>query len=149
MHIHRTDLPSYINRLATPALWFVVAFYTIATYGRVGESREECIQRYGYPVDGIDNGLIFEKDGIRLECIFEGNTCVFIMYNRHPSGLTSAEIAALLKANSDESHEWTQLSSWLWWRSDAVVAIGKDKGLLICRSKYYKGTNETSTLPGF
>jgi len=50
---------------------------------RIGETRRECIKRYGIPIRGVKNGndLVFTKGRFNIRTIFINGICEFIHYD--------------------------------------------------------------------
>jgi hypothetical protein len=87
------------------------------SYGKIGETFEQCVKRYGAPIEARDNKskAEFRVDGVRIICWFESNECTSISYDvRYPIGenakdyaFTFEQCVKILNLNSG-SAKWVQ-----------------------------------------
>ena len=93
----RTSLPPLLTLLCS-LLW------TGAASARLGESREDCIKRYGQPVAEIPallesaTGAAFQKGEVRIRIEFLGGKAAFLSFSRR--GLRQDEQQTLLEVNA-------------------------------------------------
>lgn len=85
----------------------VLFFLTIAAHGRLGETPNECAQRYGIGMKDIGGGddyfVTYFKNGFRIRIWFNKGKAAVILFAHSDESkkLTEAEIKTLLDANAD------------------------------------------------
>ena len=89
--------------MKTISLTFLIFLWLGAgAQARIGETLEECIKRYGEPVQREETKtLIFQKSGISINCGFREGRCVQITYQKidTKARLNNREVEILRAAN--------------------------------------------------
>jgi hypothetical protein len=114
---------------------------------RIGETPGQCVDRYGpaLAVDPTSQKCSFLLGGIRITCHFLNGKAAKISYSKPDSigirqPLTSAEIAAFLKANSFQ--EWTPEPASdgnppTWTSGSTTAVYNTDTNTLIVLTQLY------------
>lgn len=90
-------------------LFLVVLQVPASVLARIGETPEQCKQRYGTPVAAHRNRLVFDKNEFQIDVSFDKSNRVERISYSAKRNLTEEEIQTFLKANADES--WSVVSS--------------------------------------
>ena len=84
---------------------------------RIGESRERCIERYGKPVQTLEKGLLFAKNGMRIYITFSHGLadCIFLqkldaVSHKKALPIPEVEIKQFLSENS-RGYSWKYSST--------------------------------------
>lgn len=123
-------------------LLFSLLFFSSPLAARIGESYDECVARYGAPIqESEDDGVyVFEKAGYRVMVYFDDDWIAdLILFNKGDeppfAELSEREMEILLSVNvgSDltESSEGASIS----WTNEATGAVGHynpfQRGLIV------------------
>jgi len=129
--------PPFVLLLAL--IWAPLALKCSA---RIGETREQCDQRYGAPTGVEKNAVFYFKNGITIQAIFSGGECCAIYYlkvdeNGVNTPFSEEELKELLAANSlDGKRKWKLLKENVWTSDDAFEASVYENALfMIIQSK--------------
>ncbi|WP_395740569.1 hypothetical protein [Prosthecobacter sp.] len=111
-----------------------------AALARIGETQDECIRRYGEPVQrDADKTLSFRKSGIAVTCTFLEGRCVHIRYQKldPDARLNGREVDILRAANGTHwKLQGGNTSSYSTMRNETCE----------CRWDYSTGVLEFETL---
>jgi hypothetical protein len=94
-------------------LFAVAILVTTQLQARLGETVEECISRYGKPLNlskAPSNLIFIQKDDLFVCCSFIYGKCNRISISRNSGDFSEAEIKMLLELNGG-SGEWTASTS--------------------------------------
>lgn len=117
--------------------------FPIAVYGRLGETEQELIARFGVPLSRghgsfsaqgrnleIGNRFSFREGDWAVECIVVDGRCAQIAYSK-PGDWTEDQLLTVLTANS-QGAQWTDVSKEMikklerqWRRDDGAAAVWK------------------------
>ena len=95
------------------AMLAITLFFTLylSAFGRIGETREQCIERYGKPDSSpsVPSVLSFEKSGLEIYVLFnDAGNADFIAFGKLPDSkgscdsLSKSEIDVLMESNGEE-----------------------------------------------
>ncbi len=121
-----------------------VLFCTVTAEARLGETSDQCIERYGQPVIRKDDYLIFKtQSGIVVKTIFKAGRCVCIVYRKADEDFTEEQLSVLLKSNTGNG----DLDTWKLdenieskkqfmgsWKTYKCLFYGEDKMIIITTS---------------
>jgi hypothetical protein len=127
---------------------------------RLGESLEQCILRYGQPIEKMaDGGQVFLKEGIVVTTHFDHDVCDLIIYlKKDDTAFTPEEavkIVQVVNSNNGKRHweihgtfdKHPKGRSSYWLSDDGFVAKFNDNGLVIRKDPNFKPRKEA--LDGF
>lgn len=134
--------------------------FSLSAHARIGESFDQCIQRYGEPVQRAGTQtLFFKKSGISITCAFRESRCVQISYKKlEPKArFTSHEVDILRTANGSNWKLQQSDSSYTYMRNETCENYHDHRtGLLqfetlaeLDRKKQEKIAAEKKLLEGF
>jgi hypothetical protein len=112
-----------------------------AAFGRIGETPEQCEQRYGKPVRvSAEGGLVFIKNDIQITVFFDATNRVNWMYYEPTKGsLSEQDIQTLLKANANETwvpHPKPEVPGELFAPHAALQALAFDSSLTVLTEEF-------------
>src|SRR4051794_7851552 len=102
-------------------LAFACLNFAAPAFARLGETREQCDQRYGTPVGTQKNGeVVYAKNVFLIQLTFTTDICTGIFYaKRDLVNLSAAELQELLAANSSNGRRvWQVFSEGVWTSND-------------------------------
>ena len=103
------------NFIITITLLFFIS--TSRCRARIGETYEECVKRYGTPIEKTTDKILttlpnylFNKNGICIEVTFSNNRAIAIcFFNQDKSPLLSNTFTELLNINVISGEEWRKI----------------------------------------
>lgn len=156
------SVKSAFTQMKTTALTFLLLLLLgVTALARIGETPEECIRRYGEPIQRKANQtLFFRKAEISVICCFRDGKCVQVSYRKtaDEARFLSPEIDILKAANG--SHWQPQAKSashYTYWRNDTCEVMYDGRtGLLqfatleeLDRAIKERAASEKNLLEGF
>ena len=141
----------------------------IPASARLGETRTECIARYGEPAAGsTERATVFTKAGFRIGVIFKDGKAEALQISKvetdvlgNSTPMTEAEIETILRANGS-GKEWKRVSGlimdkdWQTEDSSAIANYSASKNILglylkafVDRSAAEVEAKEKKNLEGF
>jgi len=106
-------------------LSLLLLIVSMSVEARIGETYEECVDRYGNPIEQDDVSVVFAKSGIMIVALFNADgICDFIFFQkRQTTDWSSEEVNTILKANlGSELKQGVDGSDPLWSNSKGVIA---------------------------
>ena len=136
------------HRLTIICATLSVILHSATAYARLGETQEQCIQRYGNPVKTGAGSMHFVKDGVVIGCGFDdAKVCDFIVYFKNDgSKFTSEEVIQIIvKINSANGKrkwdmQWPDGDKPSTWKSDDgfIAQHPFENGIRIMRDPGFK-----------
>jgi hypothetical protein len=138
-----------LNKITINAL--AVLMLATTSYARIGETFEECVDRYGEPVNIVQETkqAYFEVGGLLIGAGFFEGKCDFLYFSKSKlNGLgigekfSNTELTVLMEASSD-GQPWDKMNSSfgaLMWQSDELDCFARYDSLehyLIIATKDY------------
>ena len=123
---------------------------------RLGETRDQCIARYGKPYGGDENQLIFEKEGIQIVVDFyKGRADYLAFANVYAPGtrakpLTAEEVSQLLEKNRGNETWFAKPASdgrKIWTAPTRFAELNDIGELVISNQEYPKGGGAQNGAP--
>lgn len=156
------------NRTLRSALAVLaIALATLTAHARIGETPQECANRYGPPVKQLEGDqVVYKKSGLGVVVTFFNGKAAAIAYRKisedalgQPQAMSDNEIELLLKSNSGDS-PWTKLEApsmdRQWENGQLYATYITFKNILIVATKDHlervaaqKARNESKNLDGF
>lgn len=115
------------------SLFAVIAvLFPACSFARIGETPEQCENRYGKPLSTNEGGgLFFRKGPLLFQVNFFEGKCDSIIFNKEeknvlgkPTELSDSEIAIILKANGGD-RKWNELpvspTMRVWKTEDGAI----------------------------
>lgn len=122
-------------------VFIFVLFVPLVASARIGESRSECLERYGNADLECDgeyqvNYSLFEKSVYKIHANFWGGVIHQMGYTKETE-LTERELAYILKVNAAKN-KWRRIDDVTWMTKDgALTAVQEDAwSFTIFTSKY-------------
>ena len=121
---------------------FLMFMMPVSVFGRIGESKQQCDERYGAGKRLNHKGmeaLVYHKEGFVIFVRMFDNTCQAITYGKPDrSKLKAREIRAFLDISDDNWIE-KDLGKYLRWKSKDLTAFVKadDYDSLVIQTKAY------------
>jgi hypothetical protein len=120
-------------------VFLALAIFSPLAEARLGETREQCIVRYGEPIfiDVEHGAATFHKAGFLIKVFFHENRCEWLTLAKFADGSTEAfqeigdfEIESMMAANS-EDQDWEKLANqtvpgFVWRTSDDSLRASYD-----------------------
>lgn len=95
----------------------IVLLASVSAYARIGETLEQCIERYGDPLKNDSSNAMFSKAGVYVYAHFFEGKADMITFRKieedvleRPVELSQTEINVLLSSNG-QGHEWAKQNS--------------------------------------
>jgi len=109
-----------------------------ALRARIGETLEQCVERYGEPVRHDEGGIyVFFKGGMSIRCFFHKDKCWSISFLRADlRDLSRDEISTLLERNGGDQ-KWVPNTDHLYTKrtADGKLFAGLGNSALIISTK--------------
>jgi len=120
--------PPFVLLLAL--IWAQLALKCSA---RIGETREQCDQRYGAPTGGKKDVVYYLKNEILILVRFANGVCSQIVYAKaDQTSFSAEELKELLVANSlDGKRTWKLFKENVWTSDDDYAAAVHENGFFI------------------
>jgi hypothetical protein len=116
--------------------------FDVKCSARIGETRQQCDQRYGRPTDVQSGAVSYSKNGILIDARFVDGICRQISYYKawddkaEEIPFSDDELKALLAANSlDGKRTWNLLKEHVWTSDDGYEAFVYQNALFMIRPK--------------
>lgn len=97
---------------------FVLLTLSTSTQARLGETIEQCKERYGNPTVKKGEAFFYKKNDIVVKIIYRNGTVYSITYKKEKGTIEKEEIDYLLKVNAGEKLKWNKKTSSFWVLSD-------------------------------
>ena len=110
---------------------------TLRAEARLGETREECLARYGNPKRTYGDSLIYEKSGFIIHCFFVKNKCE-LMYIQSPNPMSDELIMGFLDKNRSGQGDWLKVYT-MNNKSKSVLYQECEDGKSFCTAIYRTG----------
>jgi len=123
-------------------LLIILSIFTILTASaRIGETKEQCIKRYGKSNTALilnSEALEFINTKISIIVLLQNNKCVVIIYKkRDNSKLTDNQIKIIMKANNNQEWKpWKLQSYWISANGKFIGYTDKSGEFTICTKKF-------------